>query len=62
MTESFFLGFLIGGLLTGVVLGAIYGHKEFRRLRDELDKSLQACEQKLQRLPEGCGRQGGDDF
>ena len=62
MFDPFTIGFLIGGLLTGVSLGAIFGHVEVKRLRAEIEKNKRECEQELSRRLTGYDRQGGDDF
>jgi hypothetical protein len=62
MFDPFFIGFLIGGLLTGVSLGAIFGHVEAKRIRAEIEKNKRECEQIIRQWHDNYGRQGGDDF
>ena len=58
MFDPFSIGFLIGGLITGVTLSAIFGHVEVRRMKREIEES----KNEIRLLRDECERKGGDDF
>jgi hypothetical protein len=48
--DTFLIGFLIGGLMTGISMGALFAYVETKRIHREIEKSKQECLQDIHRI------------